>query len=88
MLKKIFNLTCCLATALSQKTVEEFGGTAGTPMELGKAIDGNVTNAGFIGEDFFEGEGGKALTMYFSWVTYTTGDVTKLPTYSWIQSYA
>ena len=57
-------------------------------MELGKAIDGNVTNVGFIGEDFFEGEGGKALTMYFSWVTYTTGDVTKLPTYSWIQSYA
>ena len=55
MLKKIFNLTCCLATALSQKTVEEFGGTAGTPMELGKAIDGNVTNVGFIGEDFFEG---------------------------------
>lgn len=88
MLQKLFNLTFLLATALSQKTVEDYGGTAGTPMELAKAVDGNVTNAGFIGEDFFEGEDGKALTMYFSWTTYTTGDVTKIPTYSWIQSYA
>ena len=92
MFRKLFNLSCCLATVFAQdaeaapENTAEVVYTEGTPQELATATDGNVVNVGAFGETFFEQGEDKAIVSYFTWTTVNSEEF--LPAYAWIQSYA